>query len=184
MFVARLKAMTRTEHEALEGALPLMRPDVSHAQYRDYLEKAHGFYGPLEAALAAMPGLDDVVPHLSARRRAALAVADLEAQHCSVEALAERATAPFASLGEALGCLYVLEGSALGGRVIARHLQQVLALTPDALTFLAGRGERMGPLWQELTGALNRAVDEGVPEDDVVAGARACFRDFHAWFVP
>ena len=31
---------------------------------------------------------------------------------------------------EALGCLYVVEGSTLGGQVIARHLRQTLGVDP------------------------------------------------------
>ena len=46
-----LKAQTRAEHTAIEGALDLMRDDLSLADYRRLLQRYFGFYAPLGSAL-------------------------------------------------------------------------------------------------------------------------------------
>ncbi|WP_336924131.1 hypothetical protein, partial [Aquipuribacter sp. SD81] len=57
--------------------------------------------------------------------------------------------------GEALGRLYVLEGSTLGGKVLRRHLLACGADVPVAgLACFDPYGERAGRMWQELRAAV------------------------------
>ena len=76
----RLKAQTRAEHTAMEGALDLMRDDLSLADYRRLLERYFAFYAPVEARLAGvfysapLGGLD-----FEGRRKLPLLRADLDA---------------------------------------------------------------------------------------------------------
>lgn len=59
----------------------------------------------------------------------------------------------------ALGALYVLEGASLGGRVIARHVADALALTPDTgLAFFCGYGDATGEMWRRFGAALEAWV--------------------------
>ncbi len=76
-----------------------------------------------------------------------------------------------------MGALYVMEGSTLGGRFIARHVEQVLGLEPgrgDA--YFQGHGEATGSLWRETTAAIAE-----VPEaqaEVVIAAAKRTFAAF------
>ena len=76
-----------------------------------------------------------------------------------------------------LGALYVMEGSTLGGRFIARHVEQVLGLAPgrgDA--YFRGHEEQTGAVWRETT-----AVIAAVPEANaeiVIDAARRTFLAF------
>jgi heme oxygenase len=49
------------------------------------------------------------------------------------------------SLAEAFGCAYVVEGSALGGMVMARSLPELLGSRQHAQRYLTLRGEQTGP---------------------------------------
>ncbi len=85
---------------------------------------------------------------------------------------------PHAALRAAfLGAWYVMEGSTLGGRFIARHAEAALGLEPgvgDA--YFRGHNEATGGLWRETT-AVVAAVPEGL-SDVVIAAAKRTFVAF------
>lgn len=92
----------------------------------------------------------------------------------------ERSAAPGAPEGlpEALGILYVIEGSRLGGAVLGRHLGPALGLDRDhGLRFFLGpSGEDPSARWRELCALLaaHSTRDERFA-GRVVAAADRCF---------
>ena len=82
-------------------------------------------------------------------------------------------------LTEAAGCLYVVAGSTLGGRLIARALRQSLAGGVEhALEFFGGREAASSQDWLQLRKALEAHLQD--PEDLETAchKAREVFRLF------
>lgn len=75
----------------------------------------------------------------------------------------------------AMGCLYVVEGSALGGRVIAPAIYAAIGDVP--LTFFTGTGRAHPSPWRAVTAAL-RQFRRGADCDDVIDGARTTFAAF------
>lgn len=69
------------------------------------------------------------------------------------------------------GAGYVLEGSRLGGRVLARQVQ---AATPDAPVAYLGHGSEL-PLWPRFVEALEAAVSLPSDAEALRAGAEAAF---------
>jgi heme oxygenase len=132
---ARLRSDTRHAHAAVEGALDLDLRLVDRNAYGHMLMALRGFYRPLEAALEALPGWDELAPpvDLPARRRAHLLDEDLGRLGLPATMLDGAMTTPLPaleSLARGLGCLYVLEGSALGGRIVARRACAALGARP------------------------------------------------------
>jgi heme oxygenase len=81
----------------------------------------------------------------------------------------------------ALGCMYVLEGSTLGGRIIARKLQQHLAIDADTgAAFFQACGNETGTRWSYFVARLNR---EPLPSDDVRAAAFETFDRLERWLL-
>ena len=120
----RLREATRACHAVLEDALGLLRPSCGAAHYRALLERFHGFHRTWEPALAGALGNDDF---LHVRRREPLLRADLQALGLlepDIDALpaCAEAAALCRTPAAALGSLYVLEGSTLGGQHVDRHL--------------------------------------------------------------
>ena len=185
MLSETLKAQTRAHHDAAEAS-PAMRAvladDLALPTYRDHLARLLGFYGPLEPALASVDGLRDWLPDLDARLvKAGWLADDLDALGPGPSAPAGHAPA-FAAAG-ALGALYVVEGSTLGGRLIGRHLARTLGVTPDAgARFYHSYGDDRGPRWTAMKAALD-AFGEARPGDvpDVVAAAADTFGVLSAW---
>ena len=180
---AFLRASTQPLHDALEARVGLPESAASLNDYRRVLGRFLGFHEPLEAVLAERDwgGFD-----YAARRRAGDAAGDLAAlglDEAAVAALPRRRANVPGSEAEALGMLYVLEGSTLGGQVIRRGLER--SFGPEVLgatRFFDGRGAQTGPLWR----AFLQQLEAGVRTPDQQAAARraaeSVFRDLLAWF--
>lgn len=146
---ALLKQDTAPAHEALEQ-LPLMRAladgRVDDAQYRDYLLLQHRLQSSLEAALRPWASNEWLGRRLV---KTAWLNADLRA----LDRVADTGRVPLpqiVSYPQALGVLYVLEGSTLGFQVVRKRLPaNHLALT-TAGRFLLGYGPETGSHWRSF----------------------------------
>jgi heme oxygenase len=187
----RLKLETRPHHERAERAVRLMDPGLTPEGYRRHLEALHGFYGPLEAALAER--LREAVPALRVQERWKLPLLerDLVALGHTAASLARlpRATRlpPLPGVPEALGGAYVLEGATLGGQLLLRHLTRHFEGRPvGPFAFFRAYGEEVGPMWKAFGEAVTRAsADAASAEFDarVVQGAKDTFDAFEAWLL-
>lgn len=133
-FLQRLRVETRPAHDLVErvpALARLMAPDLDRATYVGVLQGLHRFHAGLHTPLAnALSPLPDAAPYIDATRLDALEhdLAQLDTRPgppADPESLPSLPTA-----AHALGCLYVIEGSTLGGRVIARRLRDALSLDP------------------------------------------------------
>ena len=87
------------------------------------------------------------------------------------------------SAAQALGCLYVIEGSTLGGRELARRLDHLLPPGSDAgRRFLLGHGPRHGTMWREFCAALEQCGDTPEGRAEMTGAALAAFAVFGDWF--
>ena len=94
--------------------------------YRDVLCRLYGFWRGWEPQVSALMR-DEAF--LEPRRRLHLLTADLAALGLSADARDALPLCPLTPLAddmEALGSMYVLEGSTLGGRVIQRNIHRCL----------------------------------------------------------
>ena len=163
----RLREATRSAHEGLERRLAILERIATPAGRRELLVRFWRLHAEAEAALA--PWLAPVAGlEFEGRRRTAVLRRDLAALGVAPPPLG--AGPRVASLGEALGLMYVLEGSTLGGKVIRR---EVAAAGGDfaGLAFLDPYGPAAGQRWRSFL-----AVLAGAAPDEAVAGARAGFR--------
>ena len=168
-----LRATTRDLHDGLEARLDVFTRVADPSRRRDMVGRFLAFYRPAEAALARLlgeePGLE-----FDARRK----VPALERDAAALRAAAP-ADAPLAlptDRAEALGFLYVLEGSTLGGRVIDKQLR-LRGLSPEGLSFFQGYGEATGTRWKAFCAVLERADDRTA----AARGARSAFVQMEAW---
>lgn len=179
----RLRHDTAAQHEAVE-ANPfneaLGAGTVTAADAAWFLGKLYGFMQPLEDQLAALAPALDPAWELPARRRAHLILADLAdlaggavptPPQCPV-------LPPVATPAQALGVLYVLEGSTLGGQVLARQLEK--AGLGAARRYFTAYGALTGPRWQATCRLLAEAATTA-SEDDIAASAQRTFADLGAW---
>jgi heme oxygenase (biliverdin-IX-beta and delta-forming) len=185
MILTRLRKETRPLHEAVELAVGLQGRLRSIATYADLLARFYGLHAPLEMQLTRTTGYEELGIRLSERNRSALIVDDLLTLGWSsseVQSIPLCSKLPeTSSLDRALGCLYVLEGSTLGGSIICREVQLRLGSSPGR-SFFAGYGDRTGMMWNAFRDAL-RQYSDSEPQcgDGIVAAASATFDAFREW---
>ncbi len=180
----RLRTESRAEHEAIDRALDLLARGLTLGAYRRRIEQFHGFYAPLEDRLGDLGALAWPSGAAPLERRAPLLAADLVALGVGAPERLPRCEALPELRGPAdvLGCLYVLEGAALGGQVIARHLRDTLGIGPsNGGSFFHGRAEQTGPHWRAFCATLAAFRGDDAEGDATVQAAIATFRALRRW---
>jgi heme oxygenase len=177
--IQTLKQQTEADHRSAEEELPLMQPNLNIATYVDCLSKWHGVIAAWEEQASSFAP-DWLLPFLIARRRRPLLALDLK--WFGVVASHERRTLPgIGDLPSLLGAMYVIEGSSLGGQIIARHVETALMLRPGhGNSFFRGHGSQTGPLWKEFCEMMETRVPND-QADAVIASAKRMFATFRLW---
>ncbi|WP_432513120.1 biliverdin-producing heme oxygenase [Kineococcus sp. SYSU DK001] len=186
--LARLRAATARAHHDLDTSLAVLDRPWDAGGHRRWLELTWGLLAPLERSLAAWARTDPGVLDVASRARADLALADLRAlgvPEGDLAALPECPGTPAVpDRAAAVGVCYVLDGSTLGGRLIARAV--VAAGVPaEATTSLTGR-PGAGRRWRDTVAAVEAVGGRGDGEDlpAVVAAASATFAAYRDWLAP
>lgn len=176
----RLRAQTREAHEALERDLGWEQRIATLPGYRSLLARFHGFHAAAEPEIGRALG-DDAL--FEPRRRLALLAADLRHLGLSeraIEALPRHPPLGIEGPAGALGALYVLEGSTLGGRVIGRRVAELHGFRADGgCAYYTAHGERAGAMWRAFCDRLEAAPASSSAE--VVAAANRTFEAMRLW---
>jgi heme oxygenase len=179
LLARRLRDATREAHGDAEKAFDLDSRTASRHEYAALLVALHDFHSCAEDRLRSVGGWDALRPpvDLSARERTGLLEQDLESLAVPVPSAAVPVELPsLDGLPAALGCLYVLEGSRLGGALVARRAVSVLG--PDLpVAFFSGGRRPTGADWRSLQRSLDwfGAVAGHRCADTVVATANQTF---------
>lgn len=165
----------------LEAKLDLQRADFSLADLRFLLERFYGYYEPCETQIGCVSGA--VQLQLDSRRKLPLLTDDLLHLGHTQETLNSlpRCRVTLAdSVAKALGRWYVLEGSTLGGQLLATRFERDFGLADRGCSFFRGYGANTGPMWQQYCKLLD---DNSSPETDaeVVHAAAATFESMADW---
>ncbi len=81
-----------------------------------------------------------------------------------------------------LGALYVVEGSALGGRGLARGLDHLLGSGQlNGRRFFEGRGSSTGPAWRDFVSRLEFFTKEPAAQAAAIDAAVSTFSVFETW---
>jgi heme oxygenase len=180
---ARLRAATDVAHRRLERGLDLLAAPTE-ARLTAVLARFWGFHAAWEPAMQTRLELHGL---MEGRYRAPLLTNDLMAMGLTrptIEALPVcPAAAEFAASPErALGSLYVLEGSTLGGRIIGRSLRPYTWMPHVGLRYFDPHGALCGPMWRRLQHHL-RDVSGPTTNPEIEAGALAAFALLQTWLV-
>lgn len=182
---ARLREATAHAHEQLESLLGLLESPMSYTRFVAVLMRFHGFHRAWEPALEA--ALGDEAFTLP-RRRLTLIEHDLRAldiDDLDIEALpvVPEAAQLCRTLDGALGSLYVMEGSTLGGRVITRRLLEDADWCPaEGLLYFHPYGDLTGERWRQTLALLATVPPER--QEAVVDGALETFALLLQWLEP
>lgn len=180
MIATRLKQATHAAHQSLEGMMIPAMKQIHHRQgYAQLLHLFYGYYAPLECLLE--PFVGKYLPDITTRRKASLILDDLDALGEGNAAIPQTTVLPnITNAAQAMGALYVLEGSTLGGTHIAQLLQKQLG-SDTGLSFFRGYGGETGSKWKTFLEALNAFPANETQEAELVAAANETFNTLKHW---
>jgi heme oxygenase len=161
-----LRDRTAAAHQALDG---MIGPLKNRAVYDGYARGLHAFRTSIEPVIAALAG-DVAGSDWTPCRIAGELEQDLHDLDLPPQRL-EPAPKP-ASRDEAIGYLYVLEGSAMGARLLVKHAE-ALGLREDwGARHLFKQTSAPASHWRSFVAALDAP---GLHTEDMVRGAQLAF---------
>jgi heme oxygenase len=187
IFLQNLRSRTAPQHSLLEqttASKNLLALQVTAADYATYLSLLYGFVKGFEHIV--FPLLQHSVTDIEERRKTHLLVSDLNMlgiDEAGIATIPEQFFAEvYHSNATALGGMYVLEGSVLGGAVINKHLQKTLGTEAIAgkANFFTAYGSETGSKWKGFLATFCLAAS-GM-EEEVIESASQTFSILHQWF--
>lgn len=178
-FLGRLRSQTDVSHKRLE-ALPLSKilvdTQITVVDYSKYLELMHDVVYQMERVI--FPILQSYVCDLEERKKAHLILSDLEVLgHQKSTSSDVFDSAAVSNTGFAMGMLYVLEGSTLGGRFILKNISENLGFdATKGASYFAGYGNKTGSAWKNFLAILTAFEADHEAETDIIKGADYAFQ--------
>lgn len=156
---------------------------ISITSYQDYasiLKMFYGYFQPVEA-LVKKHLTKDVLNDINERRNSLFILQDLKAIDHSTDVLPICDDLPkINSCLEALGTMYVLEGSTLGGRMISKMLMKNTSVAFDNsnLIFFNGYKEDTGKRWAYFLSVIDQYEENAAV---IVESANETFNCLTKW---
>lgn len=181
---AYLKSYTHIEHQSLEKLLVRRMKQVrSTTDYIRLLGLFYYYYHALESAMA--PWLD--IPDALSRRKSASILEDIEALGGVLpETDLRPEVPPISGRAAALGAAYVLEGSTLGGIIIAGMISGQLQMQAEkGFSFFNGYGASTGEMWKKFREYLdNLGENDRHPAAETAKNTFLTFKDWAITYEP
>lgn len=173
----RLRAATDDTHKALDGWVMAANPFASLDRYGRFLCMQHQIHHDVATAYAD-PALNALIPGLSRMARLAAVTTDLADLGLAVpKAEGGPAALP---LPEALGWLYVVEGSNLGGAFLLKAARALGLSETHGARHMVDPEEGPAAVWRAFKAGLEAPNLTPAEEARAVAGAEAAFVRAHA----
>ena len=182
MLTDRLKEATKVNHQLLERKLVgKMKAIRSVDDYSSLLAIFYQYFGGLEKLIAGQ--LDQsLIPDYNTRRKSAALTSDLIDLGAMIPSTATTSELPaIKNHRQALGALYVIEGSTLGGQIISNMIKKQLpSIAGHGLTFFDGYGENTADMWERFKLFIDK--EGNLDGDQVIDSANETFLKFSDYF--
>jgi len=176
MLSTKIKEATKVPHQEVEKKVVSRIKSIrSDADYADLLKHFYAYFNVVEKAIA--PYITSaILPDLAGRRNASYIKADIEALGASTDELPLAVAPEINNIVQAIGALYVLEGSIMGGPYIVQMLQKS-GLT-KGFSFFSGYGEASGQKWNTFVQVLNTIAQNEEEAEQALKSAHETFARF------
>lgn len=176
MLSNEIKEATKVAHQQLEKTVVQRLKEIrSAADYASFLKVFYAYFRAVEQAIAPFV-TPEVLPDYPQRRNASYLRRDIEALGGGVDELPEAVAPAISNPAEAMGALYVLEGSIMGGPYIVQMLRKYGMET--GFSFFSGYGEETGSMWAAFTTALNATAQTDEAREAAIRKASETFSRF------
>ncbi len=187
MFLQNLRSETSISHLMLEQnsySIALMSSKVTLKDYANYLQKLYGFVLGFETYV--YPLLKKIDPDIDLRRNNEFMQSDLQNLQIELQIIPivpeEHFKINYPDVLSALGGLYVLEGSMLGGVMIKKHLTEKLQNeVVENTKYLTGYGSETGQVWKSFLKILSENAPDVKTENIIIDSAKNTFNLLNQW---
>ena len=179
----QLRHETRQEHHDLEKALDLFSAQFNVTDYCNLLLKFFVFHVAFDTYLAVKghEGISAEKFYLEGRSKKNWLAQDVD--FMGIDNVADIRKLSHDDLAILLpstehiwGAIYVIEGSTLGGEILARHFTKTLGLFPEAgLRFFTAYGSETKAKWNETIHQLEALAKQDVRHANIIVGAKRTF---------
>jgi len=182
MLSKMLKEETKDLHVALEKAMvPMIKDIQAKEDYVKVLELFYSYFGGLEKKVDTVSDLNLPDHHLR-RKKEAIAEDILSLDGTLPELTPDQHLPEINNKLHALGALYVMEGSTLGGLYISKMIAKQLNLEGGkSLSFFDGYGEQTENMWNAFKSSLDEEVVQSEEQATVIQAANDTFTKFKSW---
>jgi len=181
MVFERLSTACKQDHLSVKHgqyANRIMQGDLTLQQYQHLLLANFWFHGQLEALLeAVLPETWQQSLQLAERKKLPYIIKDLEGLgFVATEFPAAPVSFQIQDPVEALGVMYVTEGTAIGGAIIRKNLLKIPELdTPNGFHFYGCYGKALSERWKSFAKVINQVEGNMVLEEIVIEKAKETF---------
>ena len=175
-----IKEATKDAHVALEKQVVQRLKSIrSNADYAALLKYFYAYFSHVEKAIAPYI-TESLLPDYKERRNSNYIKNDILALGSKIEDLPATTVPVIDNTVKALGALYVMEGSIMGGSIIVKMLEK--GGVTDGVSFFSGYGEATGPMWQKFVAVMNREAISDAQQTDMINAANETFSHFSKVF--
>jgi heme oxygenase (biliverdin-IX-beta and delta-forming) len=187
----RIKRATQSIHDKLDtdpAGLKLMSPDANRSDYAFFLARTLGFLKPIEAKLLSSEVATLALPYWrSTEIRSPRIESDLRSLGVSqgeIDSLPTTERTPnIVTAGHLMGVSYVIEGSMMGGLVMAKPVRKTLELDPTSMSFfLPSEPKEIVKKFESFAEALDSFAKCDCDEKEAMEAATETFRLIESWF--
>ena len=180
MLSEKIKEATKSAHLNLEKLVVQQLKSIkTNEDYSNFLKKFYTYFSQVEKVISPYI-TPQLLPDYADRRNSSYLENDIEALGSDVKEIATVEVPKIDSEVSALGALYVMEGSILGGRIIIQMLEK-LGVT-EGVTFFSGYGAETGQKWGVFTQVMNQTAKTEQDEEKAVNTANETFQLFEKVF--
>jgi len=183
VFLSNLRQKTGASHVQLEEnyySKAILDSSVTLANYQTYIARLYGVVSACENNI--FPSLSLLIPDLDQRFKAPLIVQDLKNTGFADTGNLPTFDFEFSTQAEALGIMYVIEGSTLGGRVLYKNINQSLGLdAQNGASYFWGYGQQTGQYWKTFISLFSQYAVEENCEDEIISSAIQTFDAIDNW---
>ena len=180
-----LKQETKVNHQQLEKLLiKQMRLISNKIGYVKLLQLFYSYFGALEEIINQyiLPQQMEEDHHFQRRKTDRIAEDIIVSGGTVPEKCTDEDLPEIRNVLQAFGALYVIEGSTLGGSVIAKMMQrQINTDAKDGFTFFYGYGEETESRWAIFQQLLNNQSVNKADKEVVLQAADETFGKFKLW---
>ncbi|EDM36824.1 Heme oxygenase [Pedobacter sp. BAL39] len=182
MLSTSIKDATKEAHLELEKKVVKKLKDIrSDAGYADFLKHFYAYFNHVEQAISPFI-TTELLPDYQERRNSAYLKRDIEELGADVHGLPDTTVPEITNILQALGALYVMEGSIMGGPIIVKMLEK--GGITKGVSFFSGYGEATGQKWGTFVGVMNAQAGTETEEAIAIQSANDTFSHFSEVFGP